>query len=312
MAQAIGMHTDMEMDSVTLTYGISQLLDLAQVDEGVRKTGAFPFPTERLDVANIVEHGGEVVSRLDKGTLARIPALEPFIWEVPINEFDTVEDQIVHGNKKQPRKVFDEDEMAKLTTSLKDEGQLDPIHVVPYIVQGKVRLITIDGESRLRALTAMGAKSVKVKVHWVQSEAQLFKLSLILNLARSDHNPVEKAEAFAELIRNLEEEGVRNPQAEIARKLKLSPNEISNFLSLLELIPPIREMIMKGDLPRTYAIRLVEHVRALGEHFDQNELFEELKQELTTVRERQRARGVDHTQRIRGKGLMEKDVRRVR
>src|SRR5689334_2546615 len=66
----------------------------------------------------------------------------------------------IHNNPWQPRKVFDEEELASLSESIKNHGVLQPLVVRP--VDDGYQLIA--GERRLRAARAAGLEAVPVRV----------------------------------------------------------------------------------------------------------------------------------------------------
>jgi len=98
------------------------------------------------------------------------------------NEIDL---NLISANPKQPRVVFDEDQLAELALSIKEVGLLQP-PVVRSIGNGKYQLIM--GERRYRAAKLAGLKSIPVIVRQTNDD-QLLREALIENIHRSQLNP---------------------------------------------------------------------------------------------------------------------------
>src|SRR5262245_32616270 len=95
----------------------------------------------------------------------------------------------IQQNPHQPRKAFDEDEIAHLSESIRNHGVLQPL--VVRQVGEEYQLIA--GERRLRA--AQKAGLAEVPVHVVNfNDQQVLEAALVENIQRSDLNPIEKAQ----------------------------------------------------------------------------------------------------------------------
>jgi len=112
------------------------------------------------------------------------------------NEIDV--NQIL-PNPKQPRTVFDEEQLAELALSIKEVGLLQP-PVVRSIGNGKYQLIM--GERRYRAAKLAGLKSIPVIIRQTNDD-QLLKEALIENIHRSQLNPLEEGAAYQQLLNDL-------------------------------------------------------------------------------------------------------------
>jgi ParB family chromosome partitioning protein len=141
-------------------------------------------------------------------------------------------------NPYQPRKHFDEDELNSLAESIKVHGILQPLVVRP-IAEG-YQLVA--GERRLRA--AQRAGLVEVPVHVVQlDDQQLIEAALVENIHRTDLNPIEKAQGFADYLQRF---GLSDQ--ELAARLGLGRSTISNLVGLLTLPPEVQEQVRSGQL----------------------------------------------------------------
>jgi ParB family transcriptional regulator, chromosome partitioning protein len=147
-------------------------------------------------------------------------------------------------NPRQPREVFDPDELANLATSLTDIGVLQPLVVRPL---GDGRYELIAGERRLRAATLAGLSTVPVVVRHTD-DADLLKEALVENIHRVQLNPLEEGAAYQQL---LEDFGVT--QEELASRLGRSRPAISNAIRLLQLPAGVQRRVASGVLSAGHA-----------------------------------------------------------
>lgn len=149
----------------------------------------------------------------------------------------------VKQNPYQPRKRFDDDELASLTDSVKSHGVLQPI-VVRQTGDG---FQLIAGERRLRAAQAAGLADVPVHVVAFDDQ-QVFEAALVENIQRSDLNPIEKAQGFRDY---LDKFGVS--QEALGAKLGLDRTTVSNLLGLLNLPPEVQDAVRLGQISLGHA-----------------------------------------------------------
>ena len=153
----------------------------------------------------------------------------------------------IRPNPHQPRRRFDEAELATLTESVREHGILQPI-LVTETIDG-YRLVT--GERRLRAAAAAGLERIPAIVRQLDDRTQL-EVALIENLQREDLDAIEAARGFRRLI---DEFGFS--QDTIAARVGRARSTVANTLRLLELAPSVQAAV--GDR------RISEgHARALG------------------------------------------------
>lgn len=184
----------------------------------------------------------ERVHGLGRGLATLIPqrnAGQPGTLEIPIDR--------VRPNPHQPRRRFDEAELATLTESIREHGILQPI-LVTETIDG-YQLVT--GERRLRAAGAAGLERIPAIVRQLDDQTQL-EVALIENLQREDLDAIEAARGFRRLI---DEFGFS--QDLIAARVGRARSTVANTLRLLELAPSVQAAV--GDR------RISEgHARALG------------------------------------------------
>jgi ParB family transcriptional regulator, chromosome partitioning protein len=147
-------------------------------------------------------------------------------------------------NPRQPREVFDPDELAHLATSLADVGILQPLVVRP-LEDGGYELVA--GERRLRAAMLAGLNTVPVVIRHTD-DADLLKEALVENIHRVQLNPLEEGAAYQQL---LEEFGVT--QEELATRLGRSRPSISNAIRLLQLPSGVQRRVASGVLSAGHA-----------------------------------------------------------
>ena len=139
----------------------------------------------------------------------------------------------------QPRLSLDHTALAELADSIKAQGVMQPILARPV---GDGRYEIIAGERRWRAARLAGLATVPALVREV-ADRDALALALIENIQREDLNPLEEA---AGLKRLLEEFGMTH--ADAAEALGRSRTAITNALRLLELAPPVQELLREGKL----------------------------------------------------------------
>ncbi len=179
-------------------------------------------------------------------TAASKPAAAPVtMGGVRLIELDPA---TVERNPRQPREIFDDEEIAQLATSLLDVGMLQPLIVRPL---GVDRYELVAGERRMRAAIVAGLPTVPAIVRSTE-DADLLKEALVENIHRVQLNPLEEAAAYQQL---LEDFGVT--QEELASRLGRSRPTISNTIRLLSLPPGVQRRIAAGVITAGHAKALL-------------------------------------------------------
>jgi len=148
----------------------------------------------------------------------------------------------------QPRLRLDQAALAELAESVKAQGVMQPILARPL---GDGRYEIIAGERRWRAARLAGLTSVPALVKEVPDRNAL-AMALIENIQREDLNPLEEATGLKRL---LDEFGMTHADAAVA--LGRSRAAITNALRLLELAPPVQELLREGKLDMGHARALL-------------------------------------------------------
>ena len=169
---------------------------------------------------------------------------------------DEIDVNNISANPKQPRTVFDEDQLTELALSIKEVGLLQP-PVVRSIGNGKYQLIM--GERRFRAAKLAGLKSIPVIIRQT-SDDQLLREALIENIHRSQLNPLEEGAAYQQLLNDFS-----YTHDELAAKLSKSRPTITNTMRLLNLPPSVQRKVAAGVIS-------AGHARALLSLTDEKEI----------------------------------------
>lgn len=141
---------------------------------------------------------------------------------------------LIEPNKEQPRRNFNEEELAELAESIKRHGVLQPL-----LVQKKGTFYEIiAGERRWRAAKLAGLREVPVVLR-EYSRQESMEIALIENVQRSDLNPIEEGRAYQRLI---QEFGLK--QDEIAERVAKNRTTITNAMRLLKLDEAIQDMVI--------------------------------------------------------------------
>jgi ParB family chromosome partitioning protein len=183
--------------------------------------------------------------------LAPVPGVS--YGEIPVEQ--------IRPNPRQPRSVFDEDDMAELVHSISEIGVLQPIVIRPIPAgQGPDQLDNapdgvlyelIMGERRWRASQEAGKATVPAIVKETDDD-DLLRDALLENLHRSELNALEEAAAYQQL---LEDFGCTHD--ELAARIGRSRPQISNTLRLLKLPPLVARRVAAGVLSAGHARALL-------------------------------------------------------
>lgn len=154
---------------------------------------------------------------------------------VPIDEID--------ANPLQPRSIFQPERLRELADSIIANGIIQPL-----IVRSKGnRLELVAGERRWRAARLAGLKEVPVVVQNFVEE-RILEVSLIENIQREDLNPIEVAQAFDRLCREM---GLSHE--EIAKRTGKERSTVTNMIRLLRLPDAVQVLLAERKLSMGHA-----------------------------------------------------------
>jgi ParB family chromosome partitioning protein len=185
-----------------------------------------------------------------------IPAEITTASGVVVADRNEIDINLISPNPKQPRTVFDEEQLNELAASIKEVGLLQP-PVVRSIGGGKYQLIM--GERRYRASKLAGLKSIPVIIRQTPDD-QLLREALVENIHRSQLNPLEEGAAYQQLLNDF---GYTHD--ELADRLGKSRPAITNTMRLLNLPASVQRRVAAGVLT-------AGHARALLSLSDEKEI----------------------------------------
>jgi len=183
-----------------------------------------------------------------------------------------VDPEKLKANPNQPRKIFNEEELAELADSIKQQGIIQPI-IAEDAGDGTYTIIA--GERRARAARLAGLKEVPVVLRKYSDEKRIV-VSLIENIQRANLNPIEEAQAYKQLaeLENLSQE-------DVAARVGKNRATVANSLRLLKLPAPMQESIKKNELSPGHARAVLSVSGAKA----QEALFREILKRGLSVRE---------------------------
>ena len=153
----------------------------------------------------------------------------------------------IDQNPNQPRKTFDEDELAALSESIKHHGVLQPV----VVRQVGDRFQLVAGERRLRAAQSIGVEAIPVRIVDFNDQ-QVMEAALAENIQRSDLNPIEKAQGFREYLGRFE-----MTHEDLAGRLGLDRSTVTNLVRLLDLPESVQSAVRGGQITAGHARALL-------------------------------------------------------
>ena len=207
------------------------------------------WPSEASIQAGAAPKAAVSSVRGDDAASADRDALVP----VPGATFADLPVALIQPNPRQPRQVFDDDDIAELAASIKEVGLLQPI--VVRRVDGPdgeaAHYELIMGERRLRASKEAGLETIPAVVRYTEDE-DLLRDALLENLHRVQLNPLEEAAAYQQLL-----EDFSCTHAELSQRIARSRSQISNTLRLMKLPPLVQRRVAAGVLSAGHARALL-------------------------------------------------------
>ena len=155
---------------------------------------------------------------------------------------------LLHPNRNNPRKHFEEQDLEDLTRSIREKGVLQPL-VVRTLPNGDFEIVA--GERRWRAAQRAGVHEIPALIREL-TDGESLEIALIENIQRSDLNPLEEARAYAQLL-----EQFTYTQQQLAESIGKSRSHIANTLRLLTLPDTVRHHIESGSLTAGHARTLI-------------------------------------------------------
>ena len=154
----------------------------------------------------------------------------------------------IETNPYQPRKDFDEESLAELADSIRQQGVITPI-TVRRLETGKYQLIA--GERRLRA--AKMAKLTEIPAYIrTATDQQMMEMAIVENVQRENLNAMEIALSYSTLI---EECGLT--QEQLSEKVGKNRSTITNYLRLLKLPAEVQIALKDNAISMAHARAMI-------------------------------------------------------
>ena len=173
-------------------------------------------------------------------------------------DFDNFEKEIVTENKNdvtminldeirsnpyQPRKVFNEESLKELATSIKEYGVVQPV-IVKKSIRGYE---LVAGERRCKASRLAGLTEIPAIIKDF-TDQEMMEIALIENIQREDLNPIDEAKSVDNIIK------LRGlTQEEFAHRFGKSRSYITNLLGLLRLPEKVQRMVIDNEISQSHA-----------------------------------------------------------
>ncbi|WP_265442611.1 ParB/RepB/Spo0J family partition protein [Flexivirga meconopsidis] len=221
-----------------------------------------PADSGSTEAKSGVEAGPAGSTTIDPGAVPSVaePAVtadepEETLRAVPGAAFAELDVTDIRPNPRQPRTVFDEDDLAELVHSISTVGVLQPIVVRPLdpatAQEAGVSFELIMGERRLRASREAGNGTIPAIVRST-SEDDLLRDALLENLHRAQLNPLEEAAAYQQLL-----DDFSCTHDELAGRIGRSRPQITNTMRLLKLPALVQRRVAAGVLSAGHARALL-------------------------------------------------------
>ena len=215
---------------------------------------------------------GKGLEQLFNGENLDLEQMERTIYEESTNE-EIVEINLedLRPNPYQPRKVFADEALQELASSIKEHGVFQPIIVKKSIKGYEI----IAGERRYRASKMAGLTKIPAIIREF-SDSQMMEIALLENLQRENLNVIEEAIAYKSMIEKLS-----LTQDELSKRVGKSRSHITNILGLLRLPKEVQKQVIQGNLT-------MGHARMLSKLEDNDKIIElanKIVSESLTVRD---------------------------
>ena len=154
------------------------------------------------------------------------------------------------SNKFQPRKIFEEESLEHLTSSIRERGIIQPI-IVRKSSNDKSKYEIIAGERRWLAAQKAGLHEVPVVITEA-NDLKSLEFAIVENVQRNDLNVIEEASGYQRLIDEFSYD-----QEKVAKFIGKSRSHIANYLRLLGLPKEVLRLIENKKLSAGHAKILV-------------------------------------------------------
>jgi ParB family chromosome partitioning protein len=191
--------------------------------------------------------------------------VEELVNEKIIHKVKEIDVKKIKPDSSQPRKLFDENSLKELASSIKEKGVLQPI----LVRKENGSYVIISGERRWKASILAGKKTIPVIELSTTNRKEIKEIQIIENLQREDITPLERAYAIKEYLEPVSEGkkiktllinyrmGRKTPEkfahtvSALCKIAGKSPITLERWISLLDLPEDIQKKIDDPNSPIT-------------------------------------------------------------
>lgn len=198
------------------------------------------------------------------GQKIKITSIDELLCVPSVAGCDEIEVAKIRPFKDHPFKVLDDEKMHELVESIMLNGVLVPVTVRP-IEDGEYEMIS--GHRRLFAVNEIGLERIPAIVKKYDDDEAVLAM-VDSNLQREEILPSEKAFAYKMKYEAMKRQGKRNDltssqsgkklwaNEQVAQEVGESRGQLHRYLRLVELIPPILELVDKKALALATAVEV--------------------------------------------------------
>ena len=248
-----GTRTGRRRSRVSRETLMAEAPELALIGLGDRPEDQTTPSADRSESRGALEDGTAGTAGARGGGKKKGSSDDAGLVPVPGATFAELPVEIIVPNPRQPRQVFDEDDITELAASIKEVGLLQPI-VVRRVdgEDGRAKSYElVMGERRLRAAKEAGLETIPAVVRYTEDQ-DLLRDALLENLHRVQLNPLEEAAAYQQLL-----DDFNCTHAELSKRIARSRSQISNTLRLMKLPPLVQRRLAAGVLSAGHARALL-------------------------------------------------------
>lgn len=184
----------------------------------------------------------------------RTEARLPRIYDIPLDQIDDFPDH--------PFQVRLDEDMDQLVQSVKERGVITPV-TLRQKEDGRYELVS--GHRRKKACELAGLETIPAEIKELDRDAAII-LMVESNLQRSTILPSEKAFSYKMRLEAMNRQGQRRDltcgpvghksRDVLAENTNDSARQISRYIRLTELIPPILQMVDEGKIAFRPAVEI--------------------------------------------------------
>jgi ParB family chromosome partitioning protein len=170
----------------------------------------------------------------------------------------------------QPRKHFDHNQLLELSSSIRENGIIQPIIVRRTDAKDTFEIIA--GERRFRAAKIVGLDKISAIIKNIDN-SQALEFAIIENVQRENLSLIEEARGYKQLMNEFE-----YSQDKIAKKIGCSRSHIANILRLLFLPIDVQDLLDQSKI--TFG-----HAKAIMNRENPSEIAKQIVENGWTVRD---------------------------